>query len=123
MGVLGHRQQRVQRQHGHAGAEAQALGHRAGGAQAGEGARPAAERNAIQLRQLQPGPGQQAFDGRDQAGRGLRAAGTVVGEQRRPRARLQGNGEQLGAGIEGKQFHAGFRINPALSKESAPHAR
>ena len=47
-GVFGHGQQGVDRQHRLVGAEGQPLRHRTCGAQAGEGARPAAEGNRLQ---------------------------------------------------------------------------
>ena len=106
--IFGHRQQGVDRQHRHAGAEGQPLRHRTRGAQPGEGARAAAEDDGVQVGQAQAGPCQQVLDGGDQRRRSLRAAGgrcAPATHGRRPPP-LNGDGQDFGAGIEGKQIQA-----------------
>ncbi|MOA62217.1 hypothetical protein D3C78_1875720 [compost metagenome] len=66
---LGHGQQRVDRQHGHVGAKGQALGNRAGGAQARERARAAAEDDGVERLELESGLAHQPANGRQQLGR------------------------------------------------------
>ena len=109
--LLGHGQQGVDGQHRPAGAVGQALRHRAGGAQAREGTGPAAEDDGVQPAQREPGLGQQAPHGRDQRGRRLRAAGAGVRAHRV--AVLDGDGQMLGAGVEGKQVHGRHCLKPA----------
>ena len=71
--LLGHDQQRVQRQDRdrraagtHPCTQRQALCHGAGGAQAGEGARTPSEHDGVELGQRQVGLGQQRQDRRHQ---------------------------------------------------------
>ena len=59
--VFGHRQQGIHAQAPERRAESQPLGDRAGGAQAGERARAAAEHDGVQVRQAQPGCASRAW--------------------------------------------------------------
>ena len=100
--VLGDDQQAVDRQHRLAGAEGQALGHRAGGAQAGEGARAAAEGDRVEIGE--------ADAGFARAGRGSPAAAPprpcaalALRADQTPVARGQGDRHALGRGVEGEQ--------------------
>ena len=99
--VLGDGEQAVDRQHRLAGAEGQALRHRAGGAQAGEGAGAAAEGDRVEIGERDAGIGEQAEDRRQQRRRGLRAAAASC-DQRRVAA-AQGDRHALGRGVEGEQ--------------------
>jgi hypothetical protein len=95
--LLGHGQQAVHGQHGHAGGEGQPLGHGAGRAQPRERARAPAEDDGLQLGELQPGLGHQGLDGRDQLGGGQRAAGAAVLPD--GIAALHGDGKGVGTGV------------------------
>ncbi len=112
-GFFGHREQGVHRQHRHARAAArtkgQSLGHRAGRAQAGEGARAAAKNHGVQCGKRPARP---------RASR-LRMAGISVAEACAPPgpvcchtrvAALHGNGQGVGAGVKGKQVHGAGRV-------------
>ena len=82
-------------------AEGQPLRHRARRAQPSERTRTAPKRNRVQLTQLQARLGQQAQDRRDQGAGRLRATHAAV----LPHARAvgHGNGQTVGAGVEGQK--------------------
>src|SRR5206468_5652000 len=71
--------------------------------------RPTAEGDRIQRAQLEPGASEQVLDGRDQGRRGLRATRGRVLQHPTGGAGADGDGQHLGAGVEGEEFHAAHR--------------
>ena len=100
--LLGDREQAVDGQHRLAGTEGESLRHRAGRAQAGERAGPAAEGDGVEVREAQAGVAQKAEEGRQQRRRGLGAAFAFVRPDR-PEPALHGDGHPLRRGVERDQ--------------------
>ena len=109
---------RVDRQHRLAGAEGEALRHRAGGAQAGEGAGAAAERDRVELahaacRRI----GQQAA-GSPAASVADACAPPAAFVRPDPAARRQRDADALGGGVEGEQgVHRGAQSRPSAWRQ------
>jgi D-Ala-D-Ala carboxypeptidase 3 (S13) family len=110
--LLGHGKQRIDGEYLQASAEREPLGDGACGAQAGEGARPPSKHDGIKRRQLQAGLREQALDRRDEGCGCRRPAGAAVP----PLARTvsHGDGQGLGAGVEGKQFQFTGPVQSAI---------
>ena len=116
--LFGQRQQRRHRQHPQARAQGQTLGHRTGGAQAGESTRTRAKADCIHILQAQPGLAQQLLHGGDQRVRSLRPAAAAV----RPGAvfavyrRAHGDRQDVGAGVKSQDAH-GLSVSGARQTE------
>ena len=115
-GVLRDEQQAVQRQHRPAGAERQALRHRAGTAQAGEGAGAATECESVDVLQRAAGLLQQGEQFRQQPRRRLRTALALEG--RHDAVAAERDAHRLGRAVDGQQAgHGGeFRSSPVVNR-------